>query len=93
MSVFEALMMVSFGFAWPANIYKSYVSRSALGKSGLFIIIILVGYLCGITHKYLYSRDLVMVLYLINFVMISIDGVLFLRNRRLDRLRSQGKEV
>lgn len=87
MSIFEIGMLVCFGAAWPLNIYKSYKSRTAAGKSILFQWAILVGYICGITHKILYSRDVVLYLYILNFAMVAVDTVLYFRNRQLDRQR------
>jgi hypothetical protein len=84
MSLFEALMLLSFGAAWPTQIYKSYKSRKTAGKSVAFLYIVLFGYLCGITHKILYSRDIVLVLYIINFVMVSADVFLYYRNKALE---------
>ena len=51
MSIFEAGMLISFGAAWPLNIYKSIKTRSAVGKSVLFLIVVFIGYVCGIIHK------------------------------------------
>ena len=59
MSIFEAGMLICFGFAWPVNIYKSYKSRTAKGKSVFFLLIIILGYVFGIINKLLYNRDLV----------------------------------
>lgn len=87
MSFFEIGMLVCFGAAWPMNIYKSFKSRTAAGRSMLFQWAILVGYICGITHKLLYSRDLVLYLYILNFAMVAVDTVLYFRNRQLDRQR------
>jgi len=87
MSIFETGMLVCFGAAWPLNIYKSYKSRTAAGKSILFQYAILLGYICGIIHKLLYSRDVVLYLYILNFVMVAADTVLYFRNKRLDRQR------
>jgi hypothetical protein len=56
-------------------------SKSAKGKSGFFSAIVILGYICGITHKLLYSRDIVLALYLINITMVSIDLYLWFRNR------------
>ncbi|HEY5584320.1 MAG TPA: hypothetical protein VIK78_07505 [Ruminiclostridium sp.] len=84
MSIFEALMLLSFGAAWPAQIYKSYTSRKNAGKSLAFLYIVIFGYLCGLTHKILYSRDIVMVLYIINLVMVSIDICLYYRNKAIE---------
>jgi len=89
MSVFEIGMLVCFGAAWPINIYKSAKSRTAAGRSILFQWAILAGYICGITHKLLYSNDVVLYLYILNFVMVAIDTMLYFRNKRLDRQRAQ----
>ena len=84
MSVFEALMLICFGFAWPINIYKSLTSRSTKGKSLLFSIVIELGYLFGIIHKIRHSPDIVMALYILNLVMVGFDLYLYFRNRRYE---------
>lgn len=78
-------MLVCFGFAWPLNIYKSLKSRSTEGKSVLFLFVVLIGYVFGITHKLLYSRDIVLILYVINIVMVLTDTILFYRNKRYEK--------
>ena len=83
MSVFEILMLVSFGFAWPTNIYKSLKSKSIKGKSVSFLYIILLGYVMGILHKIFYNFDFVIAFYILNFVMVFIDLMLYYRNKRL----------
>lgn len=83
MSVFEAMMLICFGVAWPFSIYKSWKSRTCNGKSVIFLYIILLGYVSGVTHKLLYSRDWVIALYALNGVMVLIDILLFYRNARL----------
>ena len=85
MSIFETGMLVCFGLAWPLNIYKSLKSRTAAGRSLTFQWAILIGYICGIIHKILYSKDIVLCLYIINLLMVSIDTALYFRNSRLDR--------
>jgi len=77
-------MLVCFGAAWPASIYKSYVSRQTAGKSILFLWIIFTGYFFGIIHKLIFSYDLVIYLYVINGVMIMADIILYYRNRKLN---------
>jgi hypothetical protein len=83
MSVFEAVMMICFGAAWPVSIYKSWTSRTCAGKSIVFLYIVLVGYAAGLTHKLLYSRDWVIILYALNGLMVIIDILLYYRNLRL----------
>ncbi|MDD6316699.1 MAG: hypothetical protein ACI3XT_08170 [Butyricicoccaceae bacterium] len=85
MSIFEAGMLICFGAAWPMNIINSLRTKSSKGKNLPFQIAILVGYICGITHKILYSQDIVMVLYIINFVMVAIDTGLYFYNKSQGR--------
>ncbi len=85
MSMFEAGMLLCFGAAWPVNIHKSLKSRTTRGKSLPFLVILLVGYACGIVHKLLNSRDIVLALYLVNSLMVSADIGIWFRNRRYDR--------
>ena len=85
MSAFEVGMLLCFGFAWPISIVRSYKSRSTGGKSALFSYVVIVGYLCGIVHKLLYANDAVLYLYILNIVMVTIDLLLWYRNRRIER--------
>ncbi|MDR0880060.1 MAG: hypothetical protein LBN09_05060 [Clostridioides sp.] len=80
-------MLASFGFAWPVNIYKSVKSRTAKGKSGMFQWVVIIGYISGIINKLVYSRDIVLVLYIINILMVLVDTLFYYRNKRLDRIR------
>ncbi len=92
MSVFEALMLLCFGAAWPFSIAKSWKSRSTGGKSPLFLAILLAGYLFGIVHKLLYSRNFVLGLYILNASMVTIDLALWTRNKlREGRDRKDGE--
>lgn len=86
MSIFEIVMLVCFGAAWPFSIYKSWTSRSCAGKSVIFLYIVVIGYLSGIAHKVLYSYDGVVFLYGLNLLMVLTDIGLFYRNRSLMRV-------
>ena len=85
MGIFEAIMLLCFGAAWPQNIYKSWTARTAKGKSLSFLLTIEVGYICGMINKVLYSRDIVIFFYMLNFIMVGIDVALYFRNKRLDK--------
>jgi hypothetical protein len=85
MSIFEIGMLVCFGAAWPAAVYKSWKSRTNAGKSVVFLYIVAIGYICGVIHKLLYSRDPVIVLYALNALLVSTDLALYYRNRLLMR--------
>ena len=79
MSIFEIIMLVCFGAAWPFSIHKSYTTKSTQGKSLTFMIIVIVGYISGMLHKIYYHYDNVIYLYLLNTVMVAIDISLYLR--------------
>jgi hypothetical protein len=83
MSAFEIAMLLCFGAAWPFSICKSYTSRQNVGKSIIFLYVILAGYVSGVLHKALYSMDKVIYLYILNGLMVLTDIALYYRNRRL----------
>ncbi|MFO7612482.1 MAG: hypothetical protein R6W99_08395 [Clostridia bacterium] len=85
MSFFEIIMLICFGAAWPISILKSYRARTAAGKSPLFMMVVMTGYMSGMLHKWFFSRDFVILLYAVNFIMISVDLMLWFRNKHLDR--------
>jgi hypothetical protein len=82
LSIFEIVMLVCFGAAWPFSIYKSYITKSSQGKSALFLVIILIGYAAGILNKIYYRFDNVVYLYVLNMLMVAIDLVLYISNQR-----------
>ena len=94
--ILEILMIVSFGASWPFNVIKSWRARTTKGKSLLFLCLILFGYIAGIASKLLNeaymasfaSKWYVLFFYLLNFVMVGADLVLYIRNRRLDKKKN-----
>lgn len=93
--ILETVMLISFGCSWPFNVAKSWKARTAKGKSLLFLCLILFGYMAGIVSKLINpafmaaisSKWYVLAVYILNFMMVGADFVLYFRNRRLDRLR------
>jgi hypothetical protein len=79
MSVFEALMLICFGVSWPISIAKALRTKVVAGKSPVFMIVLIIGYGCGVTHKILYSPDWITGLYALNMIMVSIDLSLYFR--------------
>lgn len=83
--LFEAMMVICFGLSWPLSIMKSYQSRTAKGKSILFILFVEAGYILGIAGKLLSGNiTYVFVFYVLNLMMVLIDIMLYFRNRQLD---------
>jgi hypothetical protein len=85
MSIFEIIMLICFGAAWPFSIYKSYNSRANAGKSIIFLYVVFIGYMAGITHKFYHAMDYVIWLYALNASMVLIDILLYYRNRELQK--------
>ena len=93
----EIAMLCAFGFSWPFNIAKSLRSRTAKGKSVIFEFIVIFGYLVGVLGKLItYSRTgfwaYSIWFYFADIAMVSIDIVLYFRNRALDRRRDAVEE-
>ncbi|MFP4029028.1 MAG: hypothetical protein ACLFWL_14655 [Candidatus Brocadiia bacterium] len=93
MSIFEALMLLCFGAAWPFSIYRSWKSGQNEGKSLLFLIIIFVGYVSGTIHKFVYNWDAVAFLYMLNGAMVFTDLMLYWRNARSASAATVSEEV
>jgi len=94
--VLETIMILAFGLSWPLSIYKSVKSRTAKGKSLQFEFFIWLGYIAGITMKFIQCFQLgksgpmfylSWVFYCLNFIEITIDMILYFRNAKLDRER------
>ena len=89
----EITMIISFGASWPLNVIKSYKARTAKGKSLPFLCLILFGYIAGITSKLVneaYMAQItekwyVLFFYILNFIMVAIDLLLYFRNVKLDK--------
>ena len=79
MSVFEAIMLLCFGLSWPVSIAKALRTKVVAGKSALFMSIVAVGYISGIIHKILHSRDWIIWLYALNLAMVLFDLFLYFR--------------
>ena len=89
--ILEIIMVVSFGISWPLNVIKSYQARSTKGKSLWFLVLVFFGYICGIASKLTADsyKWYVLFFYILNFVMVGIDLMLYWRNYRLDRGKNQ----
>ena len=85
MGLFEFLMLFCFGFSWPFSIAKSIRTKSTKGKSLMFMLLVLAGYVFGIVNKVLYSFDWVTWAYVALMTLVLADLALYWRNWRLER--------
>jgi len=89
----EAVMLVLFGFSWPVSVVKSIKSRTAKSTSLPFIILIILGYIAGISAKIIQQKtNYVLIVYILNLTIVTVNLFVFFRNRRLDRLSQTKNE-
>lgn len=90
----EAGMLVCFGFSWPLNVVKAYKARTAKGTSLAFIILIITGYIAGISAKIINKQfNYVLGVYFLNLAIVSANVFVYIRNKNLDRKAAEKKEV
>lgn len=91
--LFEALMLVCFGFSWPLNVIKAYKARTAKGTSLAFIILIITGYVAGITAKVInHQFNYVLAVYFLNLAIVMCNIFVYIRNKSLDR-KAKNKNI
>ena len=90
--LFEALMLVCFGFSWPLNVFKAYKARSTKGTSLAFIVLIITGYIAGIAAKVInHQFNYVLAVYFLNLAIVITNLAVYFRNSALDKKRNRIK--
>lgn len=90
--LFEAGMLVCFGFSWPLNVVKAYKARTAKGTSLAFIFLIITGYIAGITAKIInHQFNYVLAVYFLNLAIVMVNIFVYFRNKKLDRNNNMKK--
>lgn len=92
----EIMMVVSFGISWPMNVIKTFKARTTKGTSLGFILLILIGYICGIISKFTNEAYMasfsekwyVVIFYIINLCMVTLNLFVYIRNYKLDKERA-----
>ena len=84
--ILEFGMLFAFGFSWPFAIARTYRAKRVDGKSPMFMIIVIVGYLFGIAaHLVEGSKLWLCWVYLIDMALVSTDLALYFRYSRRSR--------
>ena len=73
----EFAMLFCFGFSWPFAIAKTIRAKRVDGKSPLFEIIVIVGYLFGIASHLISDRSWVIWVYLADTALVATDLSLY----------------
>ncbi|MBQ7862064.1 MAG: hypothetical protein IJ349_07685 [Clostridia bacterium] len=88
-SIFETVMLLCFGFSWPMNLIKAYNAKTAKGTSLPFILLIIVGYVAGITAKIVTGQtNYVLAAYILNLAIVLLNLVIYFRNTSLDKKKA-----
>lgn len=89
--VLEATMIILFGISWPFNLFKSIKTKSAKGKSLPFLVLIDLGYIAGITSKFVSETFVwetdwwIFMIYIINFAFVTADLIVYFINKSRDK--------
>ena len=90
--IFEFIMLVCFGLSWPISVYKSLKSKSTQGKSVVFIVAIIIGYISGIIGKIINDQlTYVLIIYCFNLIVVSVDLALFFVNCKSEKILNMEK--
>ena len=93
-SLLETIMLVCFGFSWPLNVMKAYKAKTAKGTSLPFVLLIITGYIAGISAKIISGQiNYVLIAYILNLAIVSLNVIVYFRNVSLDKKRLQGMEA
>ena len=88
-SIFETVMLLCFGFSWPMNLIKAYNAKTAKGTSLPFILLIIVGYVAGITAKVVTGQtNYVLAAYILNLAIVLLNLAIYFRNTSLDKKKA-----
>lgn len=85
-SILEMIMLICFGLSWPMNVMKAYKAKTAKGSSLPFILLIITGYMAGISAKVITGQiNFVLIVYVINLMIVLANLLVYFRNVSLDR--------
>ena len=85
--ILEIVMLVCFGLSWPMSVVKNIKAKTAKTMSLSFTLLIIGGYIAGITAKILSNQiNFVLIAYLLNLAIVSMNVVVYFINRRYDKI-------
>ena len=84
--IFETAMLICFGLSWPINLVKNIRAKTAKSTSLKFLILIIVGYICGIAAKFISGTvNYVLIAYFLNLAVVSANLVVYFINAKRDK--------
>ena len=84
--ILETVMLLCFGFSWPLSFIKSLKAKTAKSTSLPFILLIMAGYLAGISAKLIAGKtNYVLIVYFVNLCFVSANLAVYFINRKNDK--------
>ena len=83
--ILESIMLICFGLSWPVSVVKNIKAHTAKSMSLPFILLIITGYIAGISSKIInHNYSYVLVIYFFNLFVVSMNVVVYFINRSYD---------
>ena len=90
----ETVMLICFGLSLHINVMKAIKARSAKSMSLPFILLIISGYVAGISAKILsHQINYVLIVYFINLAIVTVNLFVYFRNRHLDHQNEEKQYI
>ena len=84
--IFETAMLICFGLSWPINLVKNIKAQSAKSTSLKFLLLIIIGYLCGIAAKLVnHQYNYVLAVYFLNLAVVMANLIVYFINVKKDK--------
>jgi len=81
--ILEFAMLFAFGSSWPFAIARTYRAKRVDGKSPMFMIIVIIGYICGIAaHLVEGTKYWLCIVYLVDMALVATDLSLYFHYSR-----------
>ena len=80
--LFELAMLLAFGMSWPFAIARTWRAKRVDGKSPHFMVIVILGYFCGIAAHLVEGTKLwLCAVYFVDVALVSTDLALYFKFR------------
>lgn len=84
--ILEVIMLLCFGFSWPISLIRNIKAKSAKNMSLGFILLIIAGYIAGISSKlFTHNYSYVLIVYIFNLLVVGANLVIYFVNCAYDR--------
>jgi len=78
-NILEGIMFICFGVSWPFAIKTTLRNKTAKGINPMFLFLVFVGYLAGLSYKLIVHLDSVVWLYASNTLMVLVEIILYIK--------------